>query len=99
MTDGDTISIQKTQVRLCGIDAPELNHPYELKYKTGDVDVVQVNCRRTEITGEDDYGEFEVKDIRKKLGPADALQRGGCMFRGDLMHVRKRTADRVEGGP
>jgi endonuclease YncB( thermonuclease family) len=26
--DGDTVTIHKTQVRLWGIDAPELNHPY-----------------------------------------------------------------------
>src|SRR5210317_407778 len=27
VTDGDTIAINKTQVRLFGVDAPELNHP------------------------------------------------------------------------
>ncbi|GEM_PF-1865152 len=33
VTDGDTIAIQKTQVRLYGIDAPELHHPYGKKAK------------------------------------------------------------------
>ena len=33
VTDGDTITIQRTQVRLFGIDAPELNHPYGKKAK------------------------------------------------------------------
>ena len=28
VTDGDTIKIKNTQIRLFGIDAPELNHPY-----------------------------------------------------------------------
>lgn len=31
--DGDSIVIQKTQIRLFGIDAPELNHPYGKKAK------------------------------------------------------------------
>lgn len=31
--DGDTIRINKTQVRLFGVDAPELNHPYGKKAK------------------------------------------------------------------
>lgn len=31
--DGDTIVIRKTQIRLFGIDAPELNHPYGNKAK------------------------------------------------------------------
>ncbi|MDO5759346.1 MAG: hypothetical protein Q4P24_18280, partial [Rhodobacterales bacterium] len=28
VVDGDTLVIQKTQIRLFGVDAPELNHPY-----------------------------------------------------------------------
>lgn len=31
--DGDTIVIEKTHVRLAGIDAPELDHPYGKKAK------------------------------------------------------------------
>ncbi|RYG92174.1 hypothetical protein EU803_06960 [Loktanella sp. IMCC34160] len=33
VVDGDTIVIQKTQIRLFGIDAPEMNHPYGRKAK------------------------------------------------------------------
>ena len=33
VVDGDTIRIAKTQIRLYGIDAPELNHPYGKKAK------------------------------------------------------------------
>lgn len=31
--DGDSIVIKKTQIRLYGVDAPELNHPYGKKAK------------------------------------------------------------------
>lgn len=33
VTDGDTIKIKNTQIRMFGIDAPELNHPYGQKAK------------------------------------------------------------------
>ena len=33
MTDGDTIVIDGTPIRLAGIDAPELNHPWGQKAK------------------------------------------------------------------
>ncbi|WP_424970638.1 thermonuclease family protein [Dinoroseobacter sp. S76] len=33
IVDGDTIVIKKTQIRLFGIDAPELDHPYGQKAK------------------------------------------------------------------
>jgi micrococcal nuclease len=33
VVDGDTLVIEKTQIRLFGIDAPELNHPYGVRSK------------------------------------------------------------------
>ena len=33
VVDGDTVVIQKTQIRLFGVDAPEMNHPYGKKAK------------------------------------------------------------------
>lgn len=33
IVDGDTLTIRKTQIRLFGIDAPELDHPYGVKSK------------------------------------------------------------------
>lgn len=56
VTDGDTITINKTQVRLFGIDAPELNHPYGKKAKWALVKLCKGHKVRAEITEKDDYG-------------------------------------------
>ncbi|MGJ8585633.1 MAG: thermonuclease family protein [Marinosulfonomonas sp.] len=56
VTDGDTIAINKTQVRLFGVDAPELNHPYGKKAKWALVKLCKGHKVRAEITDEDDYG-------------------------------------------
>ncbi len=61
VTDGDTITIQKTQVRLYGIDAPELNHPYGQKSKWAMVKLCKGNRIRAEITDEDEYGRTVAK--------------------------------------
>ena len=56
VTDGDTITINKTQIRLFGIDAPELNHPYGQKAKWAMVRLCKGQVVRAEITDEDAYG-------------------------------------------
>lgn len=56
VTDGDTIVIKKTQIRLFGIDAPELNHPYGQKAKWAMVKLCKGHVVRAEITDVDDYG-------------------------------------------
>lgn len=61
VTDGDTITIQKTQVRLYGIDAPELNHPFGQKSKWAMVKLCKGNRIRAEITDEDEYGRTVAK--------------------------------------
>lgn len=61
VTDGDTITIQKTQVRLYGIDAPELNHPYGKKAKWAMIRLCKGHRIRAEITDEDDYGRTVAK--------------------------------------
>ncbi|MGR3839008.1 MAG: thermonuclease family protein [Cognatishimia sp.] len=61
MTDGDTITIQKTQVRLYGIDAPELDHPFGQKAKWAMVKLCKGNTIRAEVTEEDDYGRTVAK--------------------------------------
>ncbi|MDO8982133.1 MAG: hypothetical protein Q7V03_00625 [Cypionkella sp.] len=38
--DGDSLIINKIQIRLFGIDAPELNHPYGKKRQVGSCFVV-----------------------------------------------------------
>jgi endonuclease YncB( thermonuclease family) len=61
VTDGDTITIKKTQMRLYGIDAPELNHPYGMKAKWAMVRLCKGHRIRAEITDEDEYGRTVAK--------------------------------------
>ena len=61
VTDGDTITIQKTQVRLYGIDAPELHHPYGKKANWAMVSLCKGQRIRAEITDEDEYGRTVAK--------------------------------------
>lgn len=56
VTDGDTIKIKNTQVRLFGIDAPELNHPYGKKAKWALYKLCNGQCIRAEIIDEDNHG-------------------------------------------
>lgn len=56
VTDGDTITINKTQIRLFGIDAPELDHPYGKKAKWALVKLCKGHTVRAEIAEKDDYG-------------------------------------------
>ena len=61
VTDGDTITILRTQVRLFGIDAPELNHPHGKKAKWALVRLCKGHLVRAEITAEDEYGRTVAK--------------------------------------
>lgn len=54
--DGDTIRIGKVQIRLFGIDAPELNHPYGQKAKWALHRMCKGHIIRAEITDRDAYG-------------------------------------------
>jgi len=56
VTDGDTIVIKKTQVRLFGVDAPELDHPYGKKAKWAMVKLCKGQTIRAEVTEQDEYG-------------------------------------------
>lgn len=61
VTDGDTIKIKNTQIRLFGIDAPELNHPYGKKAKWALHKLCKGHTVRAEITDEDQYGRTVAK--------------------------------------
>ncbi|WP_421701776.1 thermonuclease family protein [Aliiroseovarius sp.] len=61
VVDGDTIKIQKTQIRLFGIDAPEMNHPYGKKAKWELVALCKGKDVRAEITDTDDHGRTVAK--------------------------------------
>ena len=54
--DGDTIKIKNTQIRLFGIDAPELNHPYGKKAKWALHQLCKGQEINAEITDVDEYG-------------------------------------------
>ncbi len=56
VTDGDTIKIKNTQIRLFGIDAPELDHPYGKKAKWALHKLCKGHAIRAEITEKDAYG-------------------------------------------
>ncbi len=56
IVDGDTLVIQKIQIRLFGIDAPEMNHPYGIKAKWALVSLCKGQAVRAEFTEEDAYG-------------------------------------------
>ncbi|QDC11653.1 hypothetical protein FHY55_15510 [Oceanicola sp. D3] len=59
--DGDSIVIAKTQIRLFGIDAPELNHPYGQKAKWALVKLCKGKLIRAEITDIDHHGRTVAK--------------------------------------
>lgn len=56
VVDGDTIVIQKTQIRLFGVDAPEMNHPYGKKAKWALVSLCKGQKIRAEVTEQDAHG-------------------------------------------
>lgn len=54
--DGDTLVINQTRIRLFGIDAPEMNHPYGQKAKWALVTLCKGQAVRAEISAEDGHG-------------------------------------------
>ncbi len=59
--DGDTLVIQKTQIRLFGVDAPEINHPYGQKAKWALVSLCKGQTVRADFTEQDAYGRTVAK--------------------------------------
>lgn len=56
VTDGDTIVIRKTQIRLFGIDAPEIDHPFGKKAKWALVYLCKGQTVRAEVAEQDAHG-------------------------------------------
>lgn len=56
VTDGDTIVINKTQIRLYGIDAPEIDHPFGQKAKWAMVKLCKGHNVKATVTDVDHYG-------------------------------------------
>lgn len=59
--DGDTIVIRKTQIRLFGIDAPELDHPYGHKAKWALIGLCKGKHVRAEVLERDVHGRTVAK--------------------------------------
>lgn len=56
VVDGDTIIIGQTQIRLFGIDAPELDHPYGQKSRWALIGLCRNRLVTAEIRETDHYG-------------------------------------------
>jgi len=54
--DGDSLIIQKTQVRLFGVDAPEINHPYGIRAKQKLWALCKNHSIRAEVLTTDAHG-------------------------------------------
>jgi micrococcal nuclease len=61
VVDGDTLTIQKTQIRLFGVDAPEMNHPYGKKAKWALLALCKGQRIRAEIAAIDRHGRTVAK--------------------------------------
>jgi micrococcal nuclease len=59
--DGDSLVIKKTQVRLFGIDAPELDHPYGKKAKWALLSLCKGQVIRAEVSATDTHGRTVAK--------------------------------------
>lgn len=59
--DGDTIVLQKTQIRLFGVDAPELDHPYGQKAKWALVALCKGKTVTAKVTDMDTHGRTVAK--------------------------------------
>lgn len=54
--DGDSLRIQKTEIRIYGVDAPELNHPFGQKAKWAMVKLCKGHKVRAKIIEQDTHG-------------------------------------------
>ncbi len=61
VVDGDTVVIRKTQIRLFGVDAPEMNHPYGKKAKWALVKLCKGQEVKAEVTDVDAHGRTVAK--------------------------------------
>lgn len=61
IVDGDTLVIQKTQIRLFGVDAPELDHPHGKNAKWALVTLCKGETIRAEVSEQDAYGRTVAK--------------------------------------
>ncbi|MFW2542623.1 thermonuclease family protein [Primorskyibacter sp. 2E107] len=61
IVDGDTLVIRKNQIRLFGVDAPEMNHPYGKTSKWALVKLCKGQTIEAEVTDQDTHGRVVAK--------------------------------------
>ncbi|MEM1315587.1 MAG: thermonuclease family protein [Pseudomonadota bacterium] len=96
--DGDTIIVDRVQIRLFGIDAPELDHPFGRKAKWTLVSLCRERWVRAEIRDQDVHGRTVARcflDDGRDLS-AEMVRRGMALdwpkYSGGL-YRRLETAD------
>lgn len=58
VVDGDTLVIRNTRIRLFGVDAPEMQHPFGQKAKWALVSLCKGKTVRAEVIEEDSHGRI-----------------------------------------
>ncbi|WP_461428564.1 thermonuclease family protein [Gymnodinialimonas sp.] len=61
VVDGYTLKIQKTQIRLFGVDAPEMNHPFGKRAKWAMFELCKGQMVTAEVLEVDDHGRTVAK--------------------------------------
>ncbi|WP_231575914.1 thermonuclease family protein [Pseudorhodobacter ferrugineus] len=61
VVDGDSLVIKKTQIRLFGVDAPEMNHPYGIRAKQKLWALCKNHSLRAEVVAIDAHGRTVAK--------------------------------------
>jgi endonuclease YncB( thermonuclease family) len=56
VTDGDGLRIAGTEIRLFGVDAPEIKHPYGIKAKSALIELCKGQQVRAEVVDTDHHG-------------------------------------------
>lgn len=97
--DGDTIRINKTKIRLAGIDAPELNEPWGQKAKWTMVQICKGQVITAELTGERSYDRLigtcylpDGRDIGAELIKLGLALDGGVFSKGKSRHLEPKGA-------
>lgn len=102
VVDGDTIIINNKSIRLFGIDAPELHHPYGRKAKSELIRLCKGQKIRAEISGMDDHcrwiarctladgRDLSGEMVKQGLALDWAKFSGGCYRHLETSDARKR---------
>lgn len=92
--DGDTIVVEKTKVRLAGIDAPELDQPWGQKAKWEMVKICKGQILNVELTGETSYDRLigtcylpDGRDVGAEIIKAGLALDGGHFSKGKYRHL------------